>query len=98
MFAGYRNLPERTREVFTEDGWFRTGDLGWLDEDGYLHVTGRVATLIVTPGGENIQPDELEDLYNAHAAIHEIGILQRDDGTLGALIVPAGDSMDDPRS
>lgn len=98
VFAGYHNLPERTREAFTGDGWFRTGDLGWLDQDGYLHVTGRVATLIVTPGGENIQPDELEDRYTSHAAIHEIGILQRDDGSLAALIVPARDSMDDPRS
>jgi len=96
VFQGYLNQPERTREAFTEDGWFRTGDLGWIDDDGYLHVTGRVATLIVTEGGENIQPDELEARYAAHEAIEEIGILQRD-GMLVGLIVPSRAITDDPR-
>ncbi|MFZ3040632.1 MAG: AMP-binding protein [Thiobacillus sp.] len=89
VFAGYRNRPEATREAFAGDGWFRTGDLGWLDDDGYLHVSGRVSTLIVTPSGENIQPDDLEGRYADHKAIREIGILQHE-GRLAALIVPAG--------
>lgn len=94
VFSGYRNQHEKTREAFTEDGWFRTGDLGWLDEDGYLHVTGRVSTLIVTEGGENIQPDDLETLYASHESIKEIGILQHE-GRLVALIVPARDITED---
>lgn len=97
VFTGYHNRPEMTREAFTEDGWFRTGDTGRVDADGRLHVTGRVATLIVTPGGENIQPDDLEARYASHAAIHEIGIVQRDDGTLTALIVPSREIMSHAR-
>lgn len=87
VFSGYLNQPEKTREAFTEDQWFRTGDLGWLDEDGYLHISGRVSTLIVMAGGENIQPDELEERYATHLAIKEIGILQYQE-KLVALIVP----------
>ncbi len=87
VFGGYLNQPEKTREDLTREGWFRTGDLGWLDEDGYLHLSGRVSTMIVTAGGENIQPDDLEERYAAHAAIKEIGVLQHKE-KLVALIVP----------
>src|SRR5918998_1631027 len=87
VFAGYRNMPEETAEVLTDDGWYRTGDLGYLDDDGYLYVTGRASTLIVTEGGKNVQPEEVEELYEAHPVIREIGVLQRD-GRLVAVIVP----------
>lgn len=87
IFQGYHDLPEKTDEAFTDDGWFRTGDLGWLDDQGYLHISGRVKTLIVTAGGENIQPDDLEERYASHPAIGEIGILQHD-GDLVALVMP----------
>src|SRR5215204_6052836 len=59
VFSGYRNRPEDTDRVF-DDGWIRTGDLGYFDDDGYLYVTGRVSTLIVTPGGKNVQPEAVE--------------------------------------
>lgn len=88
VFAGYRNLPDKTREAFTSDGWFRTGDLGWMDGNGYLHLTGRVSTMIVTEGGKHVQPDDVEEAYQAHPAIREIGILQKD-GRLAALVLPA---------
>lgn len=97
VFAGYHNLPEKSREVLDDDGWFRTGDLGWVDEAGYLHITGRVSTLIVTAGGENIQPDALEERFAAHQAIGEIGILQHEN-KLVALIVPDKEIVDDARS
>ena len=87
VFAGYRNMPEETAEVLTDDGWYRTGDLGYLDDDGYLYVTGRASTLIVTEGGKNVQPEEVEEVYEAHPVIREIGVLQRD-GRLVAVIVP----------
>src|ERR687894_260257 len=87
VFAGYRNMPEETAEVLTDDGWYRTGDLGYLDDDGYLYITGRASTLIVTEGGKNVQPEEVEELYEAHPVIREIGVLQRD-GRLVAVIVP----------
>lgn len=87
VFSGYRNLPEETEKVLTEDGWFRTGDLGYFDDDGYLYVTGRASTLIVTKGGKNIQPENVEEVYTAHSVIREIGVLQRD-GRLVAVVVP----------
>ncbi|HEY2713215.1 MAG TPA: hypothetical protein VGI60_11925 [Chthoniobacterales bacterium] len=56
VFAGYRNLPEQSAQAFTGDGWFRTGDLGYFDRDNFLHVTGRVSTLIKTESGEKFRP------------------------------------------
>ena len=88
VFGGYHNLPEKTAEVFTRDGWFRTGDLGFLDPEGYLHLTGRVSTLIVAGGGENIQPDRIEAHLSSHPLIREAGVLQIEDGTLAAVVVP----------
>lgn len=87
VFAGYHHLPDKTKEVFTADGWFRTGDLGYLDEQGYLYVLGRVSTLIVTEGGKNIQPEDVEEAYQAHPVISEIGVLQKND-QLVAVIIP----------
>src|SRR4029434_8033059 len=88
VFTGYRNLEEKTREAFTEDGWFRTGDLGLLDE-GNLHLLGRVSTVIITEGGKKVQPDDVEEAYAEEKAIREIGVLQKD-GKLVTLIVAAG--------
>lgn len=87
LFAGYHNLPEQTQESFTEEGWFRTGDLGYFDRDGYLHITGRISTLIVTESGENIQPDEIEAVFEQEAVIREVGVLPQDN-QLVAVIVP----------
>lgn len=87
VFSGYRNMPEETEEVLTEDGWFRTGDLGYFDEDGYLYITGRASTLIVTEAGKNVQPEEVEGAYLESPAIREIGVLQKN-GRLVALVVP----------
>lgn len=87
VFNGYWQLEEKTRESFTEDGWFRTGDLGYLDEQGYLFLQGRASTLIVTESGKNVQPDELEEHYALHPLIAEIGVLE-DNGRLVALIIP----------
>ncbi|ADE16133.1 AMP-dependent synthetase and ligase [Nitrosococcus halophilus Nc 4] len=86
VFAGYHHLPEKTQEAFVE-GWFRTGDLGYFDEAGYLYLLGRVSTLLVTEGGENIQPEEVEESYQANPLIREMGVLQRE-GRLVAVIVP----------
>lgn len=87
VFAGYHRLPEKTEAAFTEDGWFRTGDLGRIGEDGHLRLAGRKSTLIVTESGENVQPDEIESAYEAHPAISEIAVLESDGG-LAALVVP----------
>ena len=87
VFSGYRNLPDATREVFTEDGHFRTGDRGFFDPRGRLRLAGRISTMIVTEGGENIQPETVEHAYEQEPIIKEIGILQTDRG-LAAVVVP----------
>jgi long-chain acyl-CoA synthetase len=87
VFAGYRNLPEETEEVLTDDGWYHTEDLGYFDDDGYLYVTGRANTLIVTESGKNIQPEDVEEVYLESSVISEVGVLQKD-GRLVAVIVP----------
>jgi long-chain acyl-CoA synthetase len=92
VFAGYRNLPDQTAEVLTEDGWFRTGDLGYTDADNFVYISGRASTLIVTEGGKNIQPEPLEEQYQQHAYIQEIGILQHEN-RLVALVVPEIDEV-----
>jgi long-chain acyl-CoA synthetase len=86
VFAGYRRA-EANRDVFTEDGWFRTGDLGRLDEDGYVYITGRAKEVIVLGGGKNVFPDELEKHYGASPYIREIAVLERK-GALVALVLP----------
>jgi acyl-CoA synthetase (AMP-forming)/AMP-acid ligase II len=69
VFRGYENNPEANAASFT-DGWFRTGDQGYLDPDNYLHLTGRIKDLIIR-GGENIAPREVDEVLLAHAAVAE---------------------------
>ncbi len=62
VFAGYLDDPEQTAEVL-EDGWLRTGDLGWIDPAGHLHLVGRTKNMIVTAGGKNIYPEDIEGAF-----------------------------------
>ena len=61
VFAGYLNLPEKTAETFTDDGWLRTGDVGTVDADGFFRITDRMKDIIITAGGKNVTPSELEN-------------------------------------
>ena len=61
LFAGYLNLPEQTAETFTADGWLRTGDVGTVDGDGFFRITDRMKDIIITAGGKNVTPSELEN-------------------------------------
>jgi long-chain acyl-CoA synthetase len=87
VFSGYRHLPDKTAEVFTGDGYFRTGDLGYFDDEGYLHLVGRASSLIVLSGGENVWPEKVEEALAQGGHIREAGVLEQD-GQLVALIVP----------
>jgi long-chain acyl-CoA synthetase len=71
VMRGYHRDPDRTREVFTPDGWFRTGDLGTLDRRGRLAIRGRLKTMILGASGENIYPEEIEALINQSEMVAE---------------------------
>jgi len=86
VFKGYRNNPEADATAFTADGWFRTGDLGRVDDDGYVFVTGRMKEMIVLGGGKNVFPEEVEKVY-ANPLFKEIAVLERN-GALVALVMP----------
>ncbi|MFQ5984043.1 MAG: AMP-binding protein [Alphaproteobacteria bacterium] len=94
VFKGYRNDPAANRAAFTEDGWFRTGDLGRLDADGYLYVTGRANEMIVLPGGKNLAPEDVEAVYAESPYIREVAVLKKD-GALMALVVPELEAIRD---
>ncbi len=85
--SGYRNNPDATKAAFTPDGWFRTGDLGYIDGDGYLYVTGRAKEMIVLGGGKKVFPEPLEKVYAASPYVREIAMLERK-GDLVALVRP----------
>ena len=86
IFRGYHGNPQATAEAFTEDGWFRTGDLGSLDEDGYLRITGRKKEIIVTAGGKNVAPAVLEDRIRAHALVSQCVVVGDNKPFIAALI------------
>lgn len=71
VFPGYYQNPEATQEAFTSGGWFRTGDMGEVDEEGILHIRGRRKEMIVTGAGINVYPDDLEEVLNRHAGVRE---------------------------
>ncbi len=72
VMKGYYKMPAETKEVFTEDGWFKTGDLGYLDSENYLYLTGRAKNLIVTEGGKNVYPEEIENEFQLYEEIEQI--------------------------
>jgi long-chain acyl-CoA synthetase len=72
VMQGYYNNPAATREAFTAEGFFLTGDVGYLDRDDYLYLTGRKKSLIVTAGGKNVYPEEIEDRFQLYGEIEQI--------------------------
>ena len=87
VFLGYFKNPEATAAVFTPDGWFRTGDMGVMDKDGYLYLKGRSKCMILGPSGQNIYPEEIESVLNNMPYVVDSLVIE-DDGALTALIYP----------
>jgi len=86
VFPGYWRNEAATREVFTEDGWFRTGDIGELDEEGFLKITGRKKEMIVTAGGKNVAPTVLEDRLRSHGLISQCMVVGDGRPFVGVLV------------
>ncbi|OXR41373.1 Long-chain-fatty-acid--CoA ligase FadD15 [Nocardia cerradoensis] len=85
VFAGYWNNPDATEDAF-DDGWFKTGDLGAIDEQGFITITGRKKEIIVTAGGKNVSPAMLEDSLRSHPLISQVMVVGDGKPFVGALI------------
>ena len=72
VMQGYYNMPEETAEMFTPDGFLKTGDLGWMDSEHYVMLSGRAKNLIVTEGGKNVYPEEIEDAFQLYYDVEQI--------------------------
>lgn len=99
VFAGYWRMPEKTKEEFTADGWFKTGDVGRVDADGYVTIVGRSKDLIIS-GGYNVYPAEVEGFINEMPGVAEsavVGVPHPDFGEAGVALVVAkpGSTLDD---
>jgi malonyl-CoA/methylmalonyl-CoA synthetase len=93
VFAGYWNRPDATAAAFDGEGWFRSGDIGALDDDGYLRIVGRSKELIIS-GGFNVYPREVEDVLRAHPGVADAAVVGAPSTEWGeavtAFVVPAG--------
>jgi malonyl-CoA/methylmalonyl-CoA synthetase len=91
VFSGYWRMPEKTREEFTADGWFRTGDVGEIMPNGYVRIVGRAKDLIIT-GGLNVYPKEIEERIDALPGVVESAVIGVPDADFGeavtAVVVP----------
>ncbi|MCX6169208.1 MAG: AMP-binding protein [Ignavibacteriales bacterium] len=93
VMKGYYRDPEKTKEVFTSDGWFKSGDLGVIDKDGYLFIKGRSKNVIIGPNGKNIYPEEIESIINEFPYVAESLVITRGDQLI-AKIYPNFDEID----
>ena len=94
VMLGYWNKPEETRTVFTEDGWFKTGDIGSFDADGFLSVTDRKKELFKTSGGKYISPQPIEQLIKSSRFVNQVVVIGSERRFPAALIVPEWDQLE----
>ncbi len=97
VMLGYYKNEEATKDVFTDDGYFRTGDIGYMDEDGYIYITGRKKSVIVLENGKNVFPEEIEEYLSNIETIAESVVVGRKDGEnviLTAIVYPAFDKFE----
>lgn len=93
IMAGYYRNPEATQKAIDPEGWFDTGDLGWISKDGNVVLTGRAKDTIVLTNGENIEPQPIEDACLRSPYIDQIMVVGQDQRSLGALVVPNLDAL-----
>ena len=86
VMQGYYKMPAETEETLS-DGWLKTGDLGYVDEDGYIFLTGRKKNLIITPNGENVSPEEIENKLGDNRLVQEV-LVRESEGAIEAEIFP----------
>lgn len=86
VMQGYYKMPEETAQTL-EDGWLKTGDLGYIDEEGFLFLTGRKKNLIITPNGENVSPEEIENKLGENRLVQEV-LVRESEGVIEAEIFP----------
>ena len=94
VMTGYYKNEDATAQSFTEDGWLRTGDLGTMDEDGFIYIKGRCKTMLLGPSGQNIYPEEIEAKINNMPYVLESLVLQKEDTRLVALVCPDFEAVD----
>lgn len=88
VMKGYYKKPKDTKEVLSKEGWFATGDIGTIDEDGYLTITDRKKDILITAGGKNVAPQVIEGMFTMHPLIEQVAIIGDQKKYLVALIVP----------
>jgi long-chain acyl-CoA synthetase len=93
VMKGYYKDKKATAQVMTKDGWFKTGDMACFDEDGYVKITGRIKDIIVTAGGKNVSPQNIENSLKASRFIEQVGIIGDRKKYLSALIIPSFDNL-----
>jgi len=93
VMQGYYNRPEATAEAIDADGWFHTGDIGRIDEDGYLHITDRKKDLIITSGGKNVAPLAIESAFNTDPYIELVIVVGDARKYLTAIVIPNFDTL-----
>lgn len=87
VMQGYFKNPEATKAAFTEEGWFRTGDLATMDKNGFIFIKGRIKNILLGSNGQNVYPEEIENKLNSMAMVNESLIFQKDDKLIG-LVYP----------
>jgi long-chain acyl-CoA synthetase len=94
IMRGYYNKPDETRAVFTDDGWFKTGDIGTIDDDGFLRITDRKKELFKTSGGKYISPQPIEQAIKGSRFVNQVVLIGNERRFAAALIVPAWEQLE----
>jgi long-chain acyl-CoA synthetase len=89
VMLGYYKNPEATAAVFTEDGWFKTGDIGYMDKENYIFITGRKKNVIIASNGKNVFPEELEEHLGVSELISEVVVVGRKGEEPGEVVITA---------